>query len=58
LTDNLHDFNTGKIKIQTIINEFERWLQRDNVKEKFEKEYNKKIQREEEKIKILNRENH
>jgi len=57
LTDNLDDFNTkGKIKIQTIINEFERWLQRDNVKEKFEKEYNKKIQREEEKIKILNRE--
>lgn len=57
LTDNLDDFNTkGKIKIQTIINEFERWLQRDNVKEKFEKEYNEKIQREEEKIKILNRE--
>jgi hypothetical protein len=57
LTDNLDDFNRkGKIKIQTIINEFERWLQRDNVKEKFEKEYNKKIQREEEKIKILNKE--
>jgi hypothetical protein len=57
LTDDLDDFNTSsKIKIQTIINEFERWLQRDIVKEKFEKEYNKKIQREEEKIKTLHRE--
>ena len=57
LTDDLDDFNTkGKTKIQTIINEFERCLQRDNVKEQFEKEYNKKIQREEEKIKKLNRE--
>lgn len=57
LTDNLDDFNTkGKTKIQTIINEFERWLQIDIVKEKFEKEYNKKIQREEEKIKTLYRE--
>ena len=46
LTNDLDDFNTnGKTKIQTIINEFERWLHRDNVKEKFEKEYNKKIQR-------------
>lgn len=57
LTDDLDDFNiNGKIKIQTIIKEFERWLQRDIVKEKFEKEYNKKIQREEEKIKTLHRE--
>ena len=57
LTNDLDDFNTnGKTKIQTIINEFERWLHRDNVKEKFEKEYNKKIQREEEKIKKLNSE--
>jgi hypothetical protein len=54
LTDDLDDFNQkGKTKIQTIINEFERWLQRDIVKEKFEKEYNKKIKREEEKIKTL-----
>jgi hypothetical protein len=52
LTDDLDEFNTSdETDIQTIINEFERWLQRDIVKEKFEKEYNKKIQREEEKIK-------
>ena len=57
LTYNLDDFNTSdKIKIQTIIKEFERWLQRDIVKEKFKEEYNKKIQREEEKIKTLHRE--
>ena len=42
----LDEFNTtGKTNIQTIINEFKRWLQRDNVKEKFEKEYNKKIKK-------------
>ena len=46
LIDNLDEFNTtGKTNIQTIINEFKRWLQRDNVKEKFEKEYNKKIKK-------------
>jgi hypothetical protein len=57
LTNDLDDFNTnGKTKIQTIINEFEKWLQRDIVKEKFDKEYNKKIQREEEKTKTLYRE--
>jgi len=56
LTDDLDEFNTnGKTKIQTIINEFEKWLQRDIVKDKFEKEYNKKIKREEKKIKMLNR---
>lgn len=56
LTDDLDEFNTnGKTKIQTIINEFEKWLQRDSVKDKFEKEYNKKIKREEKKIKMLNR---
>lgn len=56
LTDDLDDFNQkGKTKIQTIIDEFERWLQRDIVKEKFEKEYNEKIKREEEKIKTLYR---
>jgi hypothetical protein len=57
LTNDLDDFNTnGETKIQTIINEFETWLHSDNVKEKFEKEYNEKIQREEEKIKKLKRE--
>jgi hypothetical protein len=56
LTDDLDEFNTNsKTKIQTIINEFEKWLQRDIVKDKFEKEYNKKIKREEKKIKMLNR---
>jgi hypothetical protein len=57
LVEDLDEFNTtGKTKIQTIINEFEKWLHRDIVKEKFEKEYNIKIKREEEKIKKLNRE--
>ena len=50
LTDDLDDFNTkGQPKIQTIIDNFERWLQSDNVKKYFEKEYK-------EKIKKLNRE--
>lgn len=50
LTDNLDDFNIeGEPEIQTIIDEFETWLQSDKVKEYFEKEYKKKI-------KMLNRE--
>jgi hypothetical protein len=57
LVENLDDFNApGETEIQTIINEFQRWLDRDIVKEKFEKEYNKKIEREEEKIKRSKRE--
>jgi len=57
LVEDIDEFNTtGKTKIQTIINEFEKWLHRDIVKEKFEKEYNIKTKREEEKIKKLNRE--
>lgn len=57
LVENLDEFNKpGKTKIQTIINEFQKWLHDDIVKEKFEKEYNKKIQREEEKIKKSKRE--
>jgi hypothetical protein len=40
LTDNLDDFNTkGKIKIQTIINEFERWLESNIQLTYDEKEY-------------------
>lgn len=43
---NLDDFNTeGEPKIQIIINEFDTWLERDKVKEYFEKEYKKKIKK-------------
>jgi hypothetical protein len=57
LVEDLNDFNErGKTRIQTIINEFEKWLHGKIVKEKFEKEYNKKIKREEEKTKKSKRE--
>jgi hypothetical protein len=56
LTDNLDDFNTtDETDIHTIINEFEQWLHRDIVKQKFEKEYNRKLEKEQEKVKKTSR---
>ena len=50
----LGDFDTdGEPEIETIKDNFNKWLERDKVKEYFEKEYNKKIQREEKKMKTL-----
>ena len=44
LTDELDDFNTdGETDIELIINEFERWLHLDIVKQKFEKEFQEKV---------------
>lgn len=44
----LGDFDTDdEPETETIIYEFDKWLERDKVKEYFEKEYKKKIQREE-----------
>ena len=44
LTDDLDDFNTeDETDVHTIINEFEIWLHRDKVKQKFEKEYSIKL---------------
>jgi hypothetical protein len=56
LTDDLDDFNTeDETDIHTIINEFEIWLHRDKVKQKFEKEYNIKLEKEQKKIKNISR---
>jgi hypothetical protein len=56
LTDDLDDFNTeDETDIHTIINEFEIWLHRDIVKQKFEKEYNRKLEKEQEKVKKTSR---
>ena len=56
LTDELDDFNTdGETDIELIINEFERWLHLDIVKQKFEKEYDKKLEKEKRKIKNISR---
>lgn len=54
LTDDLDDFNTeDETDIHTIINEFEIWLHRDKVKQKFEKEYSIKLEKELKKLKNI-----
>ena len=56
LTDDLDDFNTeDETDIHTIINEFEIWLHRDKVKQKFEKEYSIKLEKELKKLKNISR---
>jgi hypothetical protein len=56
LTDDLDDFNTeDETDIHTIINEFEIWLHRDKVKQKFEKEYSIKLEKEQKKVKNISR---
>ena len=57
LTDDLDDFNTeDETDVHTIINEFEIWLHRDKVKQKFEKEYSIKLEKEQKKVKNISRE--
>ena len=53
----LNEFNTtkGQTKIKTIINAFNQWLHSDKVEQRFKQKYNEKLQREEEKIKKINR---
>ena len=56
LTDDLDDFNTeDETDIRTIINAFEKWLRRDKVQEKFEKEYRIKLEKEQKKVKNKSR---
>jgi hypothetical protein len=56
LTDDLDDFNTeDETDVQTIITEFDKWLHRDKVKQKFEKEYSIKLEKEQKKIKNISR---